>query len=634
MDLILCEKPSVAVDIADAIGKFKKNNGFINVHDYCITWAFGHLLQIDEKNIPQKWELETLPILPDFYSYKLVDDKIKQFTIIKNLIKKAETVIIATDAGREGELIGRLIIEQAGWTAWDKTYRFWTSEALTPFVVRKELNNIKPINNYNSLYYSAIARQHSDFITGINFSRLFSIKSKTTCSLGRVQTPTLNAIVTRDKAIKLFKPQEYYLIKAIFTKKNIQFTGKLLVQGNDDDESKLNKEQAKTIFDDLKGTVSGQVFALNRQEKNEAPPLLHSLTSLQREANKIFGYTAQQTLDIAQKLYEKHKCISYPRTDSNYLADSEDSKKMVKHLLEKLDRQELSGNIEKKGKKVFDSSKLTDHHAVIPLAPYNGDDEKEDNIYALIERRFFGAFMSDYIFESTEALLKVKQYIFSAKGNKVIKLGWKDLYPDAESEVLPNLKEGEEIHILNFDNSKNFTKPPAFYNEASLLALMEKLNLGTPATRAGIIETLILREYVIRKKKNLLSTEKGQEIISLLDNSNIASPDMTGEWERQLDLIYINNTGEAGYIKFYNDNKLFVAKELSRLMGITVSENSTKQLTPKMLEIAKEIRDFWPQDLPVFVRMSVTDWVHQSGWCINDTISTSKKLSKLGIDNS
>ncbi len=611
MKVILCEKPSVAQDIAKALGKAQKKDGYIQAGEYAITWAFGHLFEIDDEVAPKKWSLDTLPIFPEKFKYRLTKGAGKQFKVIKELLKKADGVVIATDAGREGELIARLILYQAGWKSWDRTYRLWTSEALTPDVVERELKNLKPAKDFDSLYWSALGRQHADWIVGINLTRLVSVKAGKgqVWSVGRVQTPTLKLIVEREKEIREFKPEEYYVVKAKFDKEGSSYEGTLLTQkaildkggqpegAVSDDEGdekrdedrgfRLSKEEAERIVQEVRSEGKGIVVEVKRQKKREKPPLLHSLTSLQREANKLYGFSAQKTLDIAQKLYETHKCLSYPRTDAQHLAES--SRDLVKQVLNRLGKKELLPAVEKTGKRVFDDSKLTDHHALIPLAPLPANaKEDEKKIYNLVLRKFLGAFMPDYEYEVTTVITKVGNHSFLSKGKTDINLGWKALYQKDEKESkLPRLEKGDGVVVKSVSSQQKFTQPPPRYSEATILKKMEKLNLGTPATRSSILESLKSRGYVLVEKKSLVPSEKALELIDKMRESPIASPEMTGEWERELDSIYTKKRGKKGYEDFLANIRGLTQKEIERLKD---KEFTAKAMaTAKMLKFAKEL---------------------------------------------
>jgi DNA topoisomerase-3 len=600
--LILTEKPSQAQDIVKAFKGCKKKDGYYDCGEYLITWAVGHLFEIDDSIAPQKWSFETLPILPEQFKLKLRRGVGKQFKVIKELLKKVNKVIIATDPGREGELIAREILLMAGWKDWKNTYRLWTSEALTPEVVRRALKNLRPAIEFDSLYYSALARQHSDWIVGINLTRAVSLKSKdhSVWSVGRVQTPTLAILVKREKEIENFKPEPYWVIKAIFEKQNIKFPAVLTLKKEDlktlaedkptdEDEEEETKQETGTaikdknlalkIFNEIKNIPFGVVQNVITKRKREFSPPLHSLTSLQREANKVYGFSAQKTLNIAQKLYEERKIISYPRTDSQYLATS--NKDLVKEILTALGRKDLIPAVDKVGKRVFDDSKLTDHHAIIPLKPPAKDlTEDEKKLYDLILKRFLAVFYPPYIYETTTAVIRLGNYTFVARGKVDISLGWKEVYNKKESEnKLPKLQKGENVKKTDQKMEEKKTQPPPRYTEGKLLKAMEKLGLGTPATRAAIIETLKKRGYVIASKKALIPTEKGKELVEKLLNSEVSSPEMTAKWEKALENIYLRRVGYKGYRLFVDKVKEFIKNEIEKLKDKEFVANVAKGYT-------------------------------------------------------
>lgn len=357
-------------------------------------------------------------------------------------------------------------------------------------------------------------------------------------------------------------------------------------------------EEAKKVLDEIKRIGYGEVISVKKVKKKQPPPPLHSLTSLQREANKELGFSAKKTLDIAQRLYETHKIISYPRTDSQYLANS--NKDLVKQILKKLGKEELIPNVDKVGKRVFNDAKLTDHHAIIPLdKPPKNLTKDEKAIYDLIWRKFVGAFMEDYIFEITSVIIQIGKYKFGVKGKRDIQLGWKSLYKSKETEIkLPPLKKGDKIKLVNGKVEKKFTQPPPKYTEAKLLKVMEKLNLGTPATRSSIIENVIKRKYIVRQGKNLTITEKGKELIEKLKNSQITSPELTAKWESGLDNIYKKKAGYKGYQFFIEKIKEFVKTEIENLKDlefvakVETVETATKSKSYKKFRKRKFKRGF------------------------------------------
>jgi DNA topoisomerase-3 len=557
MKVSLTEKPSVARDIAKALGSYTQNKDYIRAGEYVIVWAMGHLLEIDDSIAPERWDLESLPIFPERFLYKARNS---HFFVVKKILSQAKEVIVATDAGREGELIARLILLHSGWKNWDRTYRLWTSKALTPEVVRKELRALKPIREFDSLFWSALARQHADWLVGINLTRAVSLKAGNgVWSVGRVQTPTLALIVKRTIERENFKPQPYFVIKGVFSKDGKVYEGLLVFKG---EEGRLSEEKAKEILKELEKEGTGVVVVFQAERKKEYPPLLFSLTSLQRSANEKFGWSASKTLRVAQRLYEELKCISYPRTDAQHL--SEENKELVKEVLKKLGRGDLIENVDKVGKRVFDDSKLTDHHAIIPLdrlpREANEDDRK---LYELIKNRFFAVFMPPFEYLSFKVITKLGKYEFISYGRKVLALGWRKVEPLEETQPdLSFLRRGDRVKKEKVLAQKKFTEPPPAYTEGSLLKEMERLSLGTPATRASIIDTLKERGYVFLKGKSLVATEKGKALIKFLEGRKIIQPEMTSEWEKKLESIYTQRKGKKGYEEFLEGIKNFVKEEL------------------------------------------------------------------------
>ncbi len=573
--LILCEKPSVARQVAQALGKFTQRDGYIEVGEYIVTWAYGHLLEVDDSIAPEKWSLDTLPVLPERFLYRPKDSSSgKQLKVIKELLKRVDVVANFGDAGREGELLIRLILQFCGWKG--KTLRLWTSLALTPEVVRKELKNLKPAEEFDSLYWSALARQHADWIVGINLTRAVSLKAEEGLwSVGRVQTPTLALIVQRDLEIENFRPEPYVVIKALFDKGGQSYEGILLAKtdagdrpaDNDTEEEEdygryaFSPEKARKILEELQRLDKAYVEKVLKKVQKESPPNLFSLTSLQRYMNKTFGWKAQKTLDVLQKLYEAGY-VSYPRTDAEHMG--EENKDLVKEVLKKLNREDLLPAVDRAGKRVFDNSKLTDHHAIIPLM--DGELEGDGGLlFREVKKRFFAVFYPPHEYESLTVLTEAGQYLFESKGKRVLSQGWKELYTEVKDRLLPELREKDQVRVRNIKPEQRFTKPPPHYTEAELLKVMEKLSLGTASTRAMVLENLKEREYVRTQGKSLISTSKGKELIKKLEGSKIVSPEMTGEWEKRLDGIYKNRLGFKGYKEFLEGIKTFTTEEVSKV---------------------------------------------------------------------
>lgn len=596
--VVIAEKPSVAMDIGKGLGRIERHDGYIVVADYHITWAIGHLVQINEEIAPKQWQLSTLPILPEEFLYKVTQDKANQFNVIKKLLQKATTVVIATDAGREGELIARLILNLAEYKG--KIERFWTSEALSPDVVKKEFSRLKKGSDFDSLYYSALGRQHADWLFGINMTRLATINAtdRSVWSVGRVQTPLLKLIVERELEIRNFKPKPYWVLKAEFSKGDKNYTGTLLNSEEKNSTSFFDKEKSEAIFKEIADEKKGLVFKVKKEDKKLKPPLLHSLTTLQREANQLYGYPAQQTLDLAQELYEAKK-ISYPRTDAQHLDEQKDTKDLIKKVLTKLGKENLIERISTVGKSVFNTKKLTDHYAVIPQDLLTKNElgqklnEAHYNIYILIARRLTGAFMPDYLYQTTTITTKVKNHEFISRGKVDNQLGWKELYKkDKNTDVdsskdddqsLPNLEKNDIVDKLNQNLENKETKPPEKHKESSVLGIMEKLNLGTPATRASIIETLKTREYVYLEKKNLVPREKGIQLIESLHGREFTDPEMTANWEEELENIYKGKKGLEGYQHFVEKMKSLVKYEIKELKTMNLSNTNPSIKTQDQL---------------------------------------------------
>jgi DNA topoisomerase-3 len=586
--LILTEKPSVAEDFAKALG-CRRREGYYEGGEYVITWALGHLFEISDENLPKKWDLSELPIFPEKFEYKLRSSQAgKQFKVIKELLARAGKVIVATDAGREGELIARLILQKAGLKDWSKVYRFWTSSALTPEVIRRELQRLKPAKEYDSLYWCALARQHADFLVGINLTRAVSLRSNGgVWSVGRVQTPTLALVVQRDLEIENFKPKPYWVIKALFSVEGKTYEGVWIGKKNggkanadedvDEEEEEREEEEVGGVFDysaaaklveKLRSARQAVVSRVERRKRVEYPPPLYSLSSLQRDANRELGFSAQKTLDIAQKLYEERKAISYPRSDAEYLSES--SIPLVKEVLKRLKREDLIERVEKVGKRVFDDRKLTDHHAIISLRDEEEDwTDAEKALFRLIKRRFLAAFYEPFIALDTVVITQVAGEEFYSRGTTVLQLGYRELYGKPKEKLLPKLEKGQRVDVLKVWSEKRWTKPPPRYTEGMLIKKMEKLSLGTPATRASIIETLKERGYLVLNKKHLISTEKARQLIKNLQESKIVSVELTSEWEQQLEGIYKNKKGFGGYRDFLERIKVFTKEEVERIKKLS-----------------------------------------------------------------
>ena len=554
MKLIICEKPSVAASIAAALGIETKKDGYMESADFLVSWCIGHLAELSQPSCYgkcyEKWSLEALPILPETWQLTISKDKEKQFSVLKDLLFRNDVteVINACDSGREGELIFRFVMEKAGCKKPVK--RLWIS-SMEESAIRKGFENLKDGKEYDSLYRSALCRAKADWLVGINATRLFSLLYNHTLKVGRVQSPTLKMLVDRSEAISNFKKEKYYHVR--------------LVLGDAEalSERFSSKETAEKTAESCKGKTAVCTFVTS-EKKETLPPKLFDLTSLQKEANRIFGYTAKQTLDLAQSLYEK-KLLTYPRTDSNYLSDDmkETADKVILMLLSKLSFMQ-SIEFTPEITRLLNSKKVSDHHAVIPTMELEKTElsllpESERNILFLISARLLMASASSHIYETVTAIFNCEEHTFTANGKTILSSGWKDIErfflmnvkekQDKENEKeLPAFCEGESFNSFSIKITEHDTLPPKAYTESTLLSSMERAGnkettedaerkgLGTPATRASIIEKIIGAGFVTRKGKQLLPTKDGMKLISVLPET-LTSPLLTAEWENELSRI-------------------------------------------------------------------------------------------------
>lgn len=575
--LVIAEKPSVARDIAKVLKAGQKGDGCLIGADYIVSWAVGHLVTLAEPEeydeTYKKWNFSALPILPEEMKLKAIAQTRSQLKILHKLMNSREidSLICATDSGREGELIFRYIYDI---TKCKKPFeRLWIS-SMTEEAIREGFASLKDGREYDLLYASAKCRSEADWLVGMNATRAYTLQYDALLSIGRVQTPTLALIVNKQKEIDAFTAEDYFEVQADFG----GYTGMWI---DKEEHTRIDKEEiAKQIAE----KVSGKQVVIAKAEKEEKkmpPPLLYDLTELQRDCNKKFGFSAKKTLDIAQTLYEKRKMITYPRTDSRYL--SEDMKGKVISTLKRLSAleeyapyaQPLTEDAsfieriqkEKNTKRIIDNTKVTDHHAIIPTdAKLRTDSltEEERKVFSLVAARFLSVFYPYYRYETTKVYAEAEAERFLSKGTVVLEEGWqaveKALMPTAvkkkktneEEQKLPALAEGEERLLQKAMVQKKKTKPPTPYTESSLLSAMENAGrfvedealkeqmkdsgLGTPATRAAIIERLLTVGYIVRKGKTLLPTEKGKKLIEVVP-VEMSSPQTTGKWEKGLSSI-------------------------------------------------------------------------------------------------
>ena len=555
--LVIAEKPSVARSIAAVIGATEKQNGYWQGGGYLVSWCIGHLVsfaeagQYDEKYC--KWRYEDLPILPQPWQFIVPDEKKQQFEIVRSLLNRpdVDSVTAATDAGREGELIFRFVYQMAGCTKPVK--RLWIS-SMEEAAIREGFANLRPDSDYDALYQSALCRAKADWLVGINATRLFSVLYHKTLTVGRVQTPTLKMLVDRDAKILRFQKEKYYTV-------GIQ-SGSLKAGSG----RIASMDEADTLRKACAG-ASAICSSVKREKKTEQPPKLYDLTTLQREANRLFGFTAKQTLDYAQQLYEK-KLLTYPRTDSQYL--TEDMGQTAQHLVSDLlgllpfaQGLDLTPEVGR----ILNSKKVSDHHAIIPTAEFvkqgfAGLAESECKLMNLVCAKLLCAVAVPHEYETVAAVFSCAGNEFTAKGKTVLIPGWKEidqrfratLKADTEEEVLnalPELAEGQNFSVTT-DILEHFTSPPKAYTEDTLLSAMERAGaedmpeeaerkgLGTPATRAAILEKLVQMGFVQRKGKQLVPTKDGINLAVVLPES-LTSPALTAEWENRLTEIAKGN---------------------------------------------------------------------------------------------
>ena len=597
--LVLAEKPSVGRDIARVLGCKNEKNGYIEGNKYIVTWALGHLVTLADPETYDKkyksWDMSDLPILPKDLKTVVIKKSAKQFNTVKAQLNRNDVneVVIATDAGREGELVARWIIEKAHIKKPIK--RLWISSS-TDKAIKEGFTKLKDAKEYNNLYYSAIARAEADWIVGINATRALTTKYNASLSCGRVQTPTLAMILKREDEIRNFKPKDYYTLD-ILTEKGGNYL-KLSWHDKNNSTSTFNKEKIenikkKVLNKDLK------IVDVKKSNKKKYAPSLYDLTELQRDANKMFGYSAKETLSIMQKLYEHHKVLTYPRTDSRYLTDdivdtlkdrikavntSEYSKVCMKLLKTKI----------KPNKSFVDNSKVTDHHAIIPTEErvFLGDlSDKERKIYDLVVKRFLSVLCPPFEYEQTTIKGSCEGETFTAKGNKIIKLGWRENYTVDDNETYDgiidiNVDEVLKVESVKIENKK--TNPPSYLNEATLLTEMEKHNLGTVATRADIIEKLFNSFFVEMKNKEIHITSKGRQLLNLAPK-DLKSPELTAKWEKTLNDI---SKGKSKKNEFLNEMKNYsktIVKEIKNSENKFKHDNLTRNKCPEcgkfMLEV-------------------------------------------------
>ncbi len=554
MIVCIAEKPSVARDIAAVLGATKRKDGYIEGNGYCVTWTYGHLCSLKEPHDYDShlkaWRMGDIPIIPDKFGIKVMDDDgvKKQFAVIEKLFNEADEIVNCGDAGQEGEVIQRWVMQCA--KCKKPVKRLWIS-SLTEEAIREGFNNLYDASKFDTLYAAGCARAIGDWLLGINATRLYTIKyanGKGVLSVGRVQTPTLALVVKRQKEIENFVPQPYWELKTVY--RDVTFSVK---QGRFD-----KKEDAEKALTNIEGKPF-EVTSVETKDGKENCPKLFDLTSLQVECNKRFGYSAEQTLKIIQSLYEK-KLTTYPRVDTTFLPN--DIYPKVPQILAgitpyKKFTEPLMGKKLRKQTSVFNDKKVTDHHAIIPTGKFfNNFTPEEKWVYDLVTRRFIAAFYPDCKVANTVVEGKSADVEFRVSGKVILEPGWRVLFPNDKNDkkddgdaVLPPFEKGESgPHSPSL--AEKMTQPPKYYTEASLLRametagktvddeelrdLMKENGIGRPSTRAAIIETLFKRNYIVRDKKRILATPTGIELIDTIDNELLKSATLTGMWEKKM----------------------------------------------------------------------------------------------------
>lgn len=598
MIVCIAEKPSVAKDIARILGATNSHQGYMEGNGYQVTWTFGHLCTLKEPNdyteMWKHWSLSSLPMIPQRFGIKLIDDDgiKRQFAVIEKLMQSADGIVNCGDAGQEGELIQRWVMQKAG--AKCPVKRLWIS-SMTDEAIREGFASLKDQNEYQSLYIAGLSRAIGDWLLGMNATRLYTLKygqNRQILSIGRVQTPTLALIVNRQKEIDSFEPEPYWVLATVYRDTTFTATkGKF-----------STKEEGEAAF----ATIADKLFTVTAvQKKNgtEAPPRLFDLTSLQVECNRKFSYSAETTLKLIQGLYER-KLTTYPRVDTQFLSDDIYPKcpsilsgisKQYEALMEPLKGKKLP-----KSKRVFDTSKVTDHHAIIPTGvPATGLTDMERNVYDLIARRFIAVFYPDCKFSTTTVLGTVEDVEFKATGKEILSAGWRDVYAQQnataddderkgdEERTLPTFVKGESgPHIPTL--SEKWTTPPKYYTEATLLRAMETAGkfvedetlraalkengIGRPSSRAGIIETLFKRHYIRRERKNLVATATGIELIDTIHEELLKSCELTGIWEKRLRDIEHKKDDAADFING-------LKQQITEIVNDVLRDNSNRRVT-------------------------------------------------------
>jgi len=610
--LVLAEKPSVARDLARVLGCKKNGNGCISGDKYIVTWALGHLVTLaDPEAYDDKyktWKMEDLPMLPDRMKLVVIGQTSKQFRAVSALLQSSEVnkVVIATDAGREGELVARWIIIKSGCKK--PLERLWISSQ-TDKAIREGFASLKPASQYDNLFKSAQSRAQADWLVGLNVTRALTCKHNAQLSAGRVQTPTLAMIVKREEEIQRFRPKDYFTVKADFG----NFTA--LYKDSHNQARFFDAAAAQAVTEAVKGQ-RGILSEVKKVYKFKAPPAAYDLTELQRDANRKYGYSAKQTLQYMQSLYETHKLLTYPRTDSRYI-----TKDVVATLPERLKaiavgpyREAANSVLRTKPLRttyIVNDAKVSDHHAIIPTEQYvdlNRLSNDERHIYDLVVRRFLAVLSAPYEYDEVQFKVTVGKYNFYAKGQSVKSAGWKAMYdsvpgdddddtPDMKSQSLPALSQGASVTVKEARTVAGKTTPPSRYTEATLLTAMENPTgqvedgslrdalktaggLGTPATRADIIEKLFDSFYVERRGKEIHPTSKGRQLISIVP-PELKSAELTAKWEQRLSLIAKGSANDRQFVDEMRKYATSLVSEVRAGTAVYHHDNITREVCPE-----------------------------------------------------
>ena len=602
--VVLCEKPSVARDIARNLGAKNNKNGCLEGDKYIVTWALGHLVTLQT---PDKYKefsnvsLENLPMIPKYMKTEIIKKTFKQYKIIETAVNRKDVneVIIATDAGREGELVARYILEKANCKK--KVKRLWIS-SVTDKAIKDGFKNLKAGDDYLGLYYSGVARANADWLVGINASRALTLKYNASLNCGRVQTPTLQMVFEREEKIKNFKPREYYTFEAVVD--GIRFNC---------GESEYNFAKAEKFVSDNKNkTINFDKVEV--KIKTSIPKPLYNLTDIQQAASALFGLSPKQTLNIIQRLYESHKVLTYPRTDSRYLTT--DMKNTLADRLRAIggDYKEITAKLlhEKdfNTKRIINNSKVSDHHAVIPTEQkpnYMSLSDTELKIYNLVVKRFLENLLPDYKYEETSYSFKLDNKVFTAKSTKVIQLGFKEL-SRSEIEDKKISFSTKEFSLDSLQYNKKQTTPPSYYTEGSLIYAMENPfefvdddnerkilkqtnGIGTVATRADILEKLFTNDYLVLDNGRIKTTNKAKQLLNLVPK-NLKSPSLTATWEKQLDNIAKNKLSKDKFLKDIKDYTreciLEIKDSQDKFKHDNISGKKCEECGSYMLEVDKK----------------------------------------------